>query len=1089
MVDGETKAETRSESGGSTGSIREPVRVRLLGGFSVRVGDRTVERDEWRLRKAAALVKLLALAPDHRRHRDWIMDRLWPELGKRSASNNLRRTLHAARKALDPAVGSRYLASEDEQLALCPVGPLWVDVEAFEAATATARREREPAAYRAALDLYAEELLPADRYEEWAEVRRRELRQLHLALLAELAAIHEDRSEHDPAIDALRRVVAEEPVREEGHTSLMRLYALSGRQSEALRQYEILREALTRELGTEPSASSLALREEIARGLFSSPAAGTIPDGDGADDAGKHNLPAQRTSFVGREREMAEVKRALAMTRLLTLSGAGGSGKTRLALEVARDVASAYPDGVRLVQLAPLSDGGLVPRAVAEAVGVTEQPGRPIADSLVAFLREREVLLVTDNCEHLVGATARLVDVLLDSCPRLRILATSRELLGVAGELNWPVPTLSVPDERSFDVEAVEGHEATRLFAVRASYRRQGFFVTPENARAVASICRHLDGIPLAIELAAARVGALSARQIAQRLDDSLELLTGGGRTTVPRHRTLEAALDWSHELLGERERVVFRRLAVFAGGWTLGAAEKVSGLEEDVLYLHSGLVDKSLVVAEVDERGGIRYRLLEPTRQYALEKLRESDEAEQIQRRHAEHYLALAESAESEIVGPGQIEWFARLDAEHSNIRAALSWALGQGETELGQRIAGALRDYWFGRGYFGEGRRWLEESLATGDSGSMAVRVKALDALGLLANWQGDMERVEAAAEEGLRLSAGTEVENHVAAYLRGAMGDVARVRGDYEQAEEWFEEGLALCQEVGDRRVRTWLLASMTNLALARDDYQRAGEIFDDAIALARELDDALTLGILLNGQGFVLLLLGEYQRATAMSQEAVTLSRERGYGGSLVHAIDTLAWALLQDGDRGRALALHREGLVLCKDQDDRLSATASLEGLACEAATAGEARRTAMLFGQARALREAANFSLLSKERAMHEPYLRAARSRLDDASWEAAFAEGHAMTFEDAVEYALSVEDSASSPSPALDGSSNHSRSNDLTRREREVAELVSRGLTNRQISSELVLSAHTVHHHVANILKKLGLHSREQVASRLREQ
>jgi DNA-binding SARP family transcriptional activator len=330
MVDGETKAETRSESGGSTGSIREPVRVRLLGGFSVRVGDRTVERDEWRLRKAAALVKLLALAPDHRRHRDWIMDRLWPELGKRSASNNLRRTLHAARKALDPAVGSRYLASEDEQLALCPVGPLWVDVEAFEAATATARREREPAAYRAALDLYAEELLPADRYEEWAEVRRRELRQLHLALLAELAAIHEDRSEHDPAIDALRRVVAEEPVREEGHTSLMRLYALSGRQSEALRQYEILREALTRELGTEPSASSLALREEIARGLFSSPAAGTIPEGDGADDAGKHNLPAQRTSFVGREREMAEVKRALAMTRLLTLSGAGGSGKTRL---------------------------------------------------------------------------------------------------------------------------------------------------------------------------------------------------------------------------------------------------------------------------------------------------------------------------------------------------------------------------------------------------------------------------------------------------------------------------------------------------------------------------------------------------------------------------------------------------------------------------------------------------------------------------------------------------------------------------------------------------------------------------------------
>jgi predicted ATPase/DNA-binding SARP family transcriptional activator/DNA-binding CsgD family transcriptional regulator len=1057
---------------------QEPVRVRLLGGFSVLVGDRTVERDEWRLRKAATLVKLLALAPGRRLHREWIMDRLWPDLGPKAASNNLRRTLHAARNAIDPNAGSRYLASEEEQLVLCPGGTLWVDVEAFETAAMTARREREPAAYRVALDLYAGELLPGDRYEEWAEGRRRELRQLNLALLAELADIYKERSEHEAAIDALTMLTTEEPVREEAHSGLMRLYALSGRLSEALEQYGYLEEALARELGTEPNASSRTLKEEIASGKLSSSADGKRSEDSIAADAGKHNLPAQRTSFVGREREMVEIKRALAMTRLLTLAGAGGSGKTRLAIEVGRDLAGAYPDGVRLVELAELSEGGLVPRAVAEAVGATEQPGRPIDDVLVAFLRDREMLLVTDNCEHLVEETARLVDVLLDSCPRLRILATSRELLGVAGELNWPVPTLSVPDETSFTVEAVEAHEATRLFAARALYRRQNFSVTPENADAVANICRRLDGIPLAIELAAARVGALSVRQIAQRLDSSLDLLSGG-RTDVSRHRTLSAALDWSHELLGTREQVLFRQFAAFMGGWTLEAAEKVSGPNEGVLELLSGLVDKSLVVAEVSA-GGIRYRLLEPIRQYALQKLEDSGETEATRRRHTEYFLTLVEEAEPQLVGPGQVEWFSRLDAEIGNIRAALSWSLEQGETGLALRLAGALWAYWFGRGYFHEGRRWLEASLAAETSGSVAARVKALDALGRLAGWHEEMDRVEAVAQEGLRLSVGAEVEVRVAASLRGAMGDVARVREDYERAEEWYEEGLALCQEAGELMLRIWILGGMTNLAIARDDYRRAEEIFEEAIALARELGDALTLGTFLNGLGYVFLLQGYYERAEAMSEEAVVLLRERGYLGALVKAIDTLAWALLRQGNPRRAVALHKEGLALCKDQDDRTNATAYFEGLACEAATAGEARRTAALFGKAQALREAANFQLLTGEREMHEPYIRVARSRLDEASWEAAFAEGRAMTFEDAIDYALSAED-LSSPLPP--------EAPTLTRREREVATLVARGLTNRRISSELVLSEHTVRQHVKNILKKLDIHSREQVAARLHDQ
>ena len=397
----------------------EAVRVEMLGGFSVRVGSRAIGQSEWRLKKAAALTKLLALAPAHRLHREQVMESLWPHLESPAASNNLRRTLHAARKALDPAASSRYLASEQGRLVLCPEGELWVDVEAFEEAAEAARRECEPATYRAALELYGGELLPGDRYEEWAEDRRQGLRRLNLALLMELASIYEDRGEHEAAIEALTRVTEEEPAREEAHAGLMRLYALSGRQFEALKQYELLEVALFRELGTEPNASSRDLRKEIASGTLSPPAGKTRPEADAAEaSVGEHNLPAPRTSFVGRHKEIVELKRALAMTQLLTLTGAGGSGKTRLALEVARDLVGGYQDGVWLVDLAPLSEGGLVPKAVAAAVGISEQPGRQITDTLLESMRDKEQLLVMDNCEHLTEAVARLVDALLDACPR-----------------------------------------------------------------------------------------------------------------------------------------------------------------------------------------------------------------------------------------------------------------------------------------------------------------------------------------------------------------------------------------------------------------------------------------------------------------------------------------------------------------------------------------------------------------------------------------------------------------------------------------------------------------------------------------------
>jgi DNA-binding SARP family transcriptional activator len=386
---------------GSVGGEAQAVRIRLLGGFRVSVETRVVEEDAWQLRKAASLVKLLALASNnHRLHREQTMEALWPNLGRKAAANNLRVALHAARRILDPdpAVASRCLASQGKQIALCPEGHLWVDVEAFEeAAAAAARRAREPAAYRAAIELYTGELLPEDRYEEWAEKKREELRATYLSLLGKLAALYEERGEFGPAVETLRRAVTEEPTNEEAHAGLMRLYAVSDRRREALAQYERLREVLSGQLGTEPNAATQRLREEIAAGGFPTTRTPlTGPPQDERPAADKHNLPAPRTSFVGREREMLEVKRELAMTRLLTLTGAGGSGKTRLALEVARSLVGAYPDGVWLVELAGLSEEILVPQAVAGALEVPEQSDRTLTDVLVEALRGKEILLVLE---------------------------------------------------------------------------------------------------------------------------------------------------------------------------------------------------------------------------------------------------------------------------------------------------------------------------------------------------------------------------------------------------------------------------------------------------------------------------------------------------------------------------------------------------------------------------------------------------------------------------------------------------------------------------------------------------------------------
>jgi predicted ATPase/DNA-binding SARP family transcriptional activator/DNA-binding CsgD family transcriptional regulator len=1082
----------------------EPMRVWLLGGFRVSVGSRIIEESAWHLRKAAALVKLLALAPDHRLHREQVMDLLWPDLEKKTASNNLRQALHNARKTLASDPGARYLASQEESLVLCPEGNLWVDVEAFVEAAATARRANEPAASRAAIELYAGELLPKDRYDEWTEEPRQQLRETHITLLLELARLHKDRREYELALEALRKVLLEEPAREEAHVGLMRLYAFLGSKGEALAQYGRLEEILLKEVGTGPSTSSRALREEIAADRF-------LPEdvtsfGSPTDEppgATKHNLPAARTSFVGREREMLEIKRELAMTRLLTLTGAGGSGKTRLALEVAKELVGAYPDGVWLVELAGLSEETLLPQAVATALQVQEQPDRSLTDTLIDFLSQKKVLLVLDNCEHLLDAAARLTETLLDSCPRLKALATSREPLGVGGEALWQVGPLSAPGEQEQPtIEELEGYESVRLFVERALFVEQvlygssGFALSSDNARPVAEICLRLEGIPLAIELAAAWVGTLTVEQISERLKDSLRLLKSSSQTITPRQQTLRGAMDWSYDLLSGHEQILFRRLSVFVGGWTLeagevvGASDKVE--EDEVLELLWGLVNKSLVAAEAGTQGTARYRMLEPIRQYAWEKLRENADADEVLNQHAVYFLALAEEAETKLAGPQQGLWVEQLEGEHDNLREALSWVLERGQAGLALRLGTALWRFWYNRGYISEGIRWMERVLSGSDLAQAPARAKALEGLGWLLQLQGDFARASATYEEMLRLSRGLGDKGNLATALN-SLGTLATYQGDHERARALLEENLSVLRELekeGNSATtlkRFHVLNLLGILAINQEgDYARGTTLWEESLALVREAEDTYLIGIMLSNLGHAVLLQGDYERATALCEESLAFAHDLGSTGVefAPSAFINLGLAALGLGEHEQAMASFIKALHMSQNVGMKPQVVESLEGMAGLAGALGEATRAAHLWGAAQAEREISGIALSPGERALHEPYLDAARSRIGEAAWKAELAKGQAMSLDQAVEYTLSEENSYPPTPPAPKKQLLSKTRNDLTHREHEVAILVVKHLSNRQIATELMLSEHTVATHIRNILKKLGLRSRTQISS-----
>jgi non-specific serine/threonine protein kinase len=715
----------------------------------------------------------------------------------------------------------------------------------------------------------------------------------------------------------------------------------------------------------------------------------------------------------------------------------------------------AYPDGVRLVELAEFSDPALVVQRVAETLGVREQPGRPLAATLADSLRTKDLLLVLDNCEHLIGASARLADALLGGGTGLRILATSREALNVPGEVVWRVRPLPIPrPEASPTVEELSTCESVRLFLDRARSRLPDFGLTPHNARAVATICRELDGIPLAIELSTARMGALAVEQVAERLEDSLGLLIGGNRTAEPRQRTLRATLDWSHELLSRPERTLFGRLSVFAGGFTLEAAEAVGAGgdigEGEVLDLLPRLVDKSLVLAGCGA-GPARYTMLEPVRQYGEERLAAGGEDDEVRRRHASWFFGLAQEVEPWLRGARREVWLERLESEYGNLRVALSWALKRGESDLGLWFGGALAEFWYMGGNLGEARRWLETALQdSNDTPPTPARTKAL----LRAGW-------------------------------------IAWEQGDYEGSSALSEEALALAREAGDEGCACAALSSLGWVALLRRDLGGASTLAGEALTLGRNLNDAGGIARALLVLGLAAVVRRDPETAATLHEESLMLSREAGDSLATALSLGMGALAALLRGDQDRAGTLCEEGFRRAP-QPGVMNVTAFLvQASAAVASAQGRPARAARLCGAAESVRESIGANLSPAEAHAHAPYVEASHTVLDAAAWEGAWAEGKGMTAEEAVAYALARgEERGRAPAHRTSGSEGPSPADQpagtLTPREREVALLLAGGLTNRQIAGELTISERTVTTHVERILRKLGAASRSQVAARI---
>jgi predicted ATPase/DNA-binding CsgD family transcriptional regulator len=794
--------------------------------------------------------------------------------------------------------------------------------------------------------------------------------------------------------------------------------------------------------------------------------------------APRHNVPAELNSFVGRAEELVEIEHLLGTTRLLTLVGTGGVGKTRLAQRLASQLLDRYADGVWWIELATVVDADLLPYAVAVSLHLREPPGRSPLALLMEHLQLRRLLLVFDNCEHQIAGSANLSDTLLRACPDVQILATSREPLAVPGEIAWRVPSLSLPwPLRPLPVDAVAQSEAVRLFVERAREVMPGFAATEENTSAIARVCYRLDGLPLAVELAATRVTVLTPEQIADELDHRFVLLVGGRRTALPRHQTLQAAFDWSFDLLTESERAVLRRLATFTGAFGLEQARAVCAAGEvtadEVLDVLARLVNKSLVAAEVHSPAS-RFHLLESVQQYAATKLQESGETRSTAARHLRCFLDLAERSEPEQRTRDQILWLNRLELEHENITAALEWSLTDANSaESGLRLATALRWFWSARGYPSEGLLWLKRGLSSKSPVAERVRAKALNAAGALCHSVGELAQAEDYLNEALGLWRTLDDDVAGMGVSLNTLGLVAKAQGLHPRAEALLGEALNLARQANDAPRLATVLNNLAALAIDRSDYASAELFLGESLSIKRALGDAVGIASSLHNLGDAALHQGAYAQASLTLHDALTHAQQAGVEHVSALSLHSLGLVSMRGGDLQRAGAFLKESLALFRELGDASGVALCAEGLAESALARGTLAPAVTLLAASAAWRKANDFPVAPYDRSDHERMLATARSGLKTGVFREAWTLGYAMSLEQALEGA-----------PASEPESPPDKISILTHREREVAGLVAQGLSNRDIASKLYIAPATAALHVEHIRAKLGFHSRAQIAA-----
>jgi predicted ATPase/DNA-binding SARP family transcriptional activator len=936
-----------------------------------------------------ALLTVLLVHADEVVSTERLIQALWGDEAPNSASaivhvrvSELRKALRAGRPDRDAGLltrGSGYVLQ---------VGVDALDARCFERLVAAGRQalaggdhESASANLREALALWRGPALVDFADEPFVQVETARLEALRVQALEDRLEADLAVGRHGDVVVELEGLVAEHPLRERLWCQLMLALYRAGRQGQALRTYQAARQILVERLGIDPGPELQRLQTAILRhdpALELRTPAERRPSGEPPS-----NLPVPLTSFIGREWELAEVRVLLRGSRLVTLTGVGGAGKSRLALEVATTCLADHADGTWLVELAPLAQPDLVAHVVAAILGVREHPERPLLDLLAEHLRAARALLVLDNCEHLVDEVARFVQRLLESCTHLRILATSRERLGIIGEVLRPISGLSVPEPCAGSPGAVGHSDAARLFVERAAAVQPGFHLSDATAAMVAQICQRLDGLPLAIELAAARVNALGVDQIASRLDDRFRLLTQGSRTALPRHQTLRAVVDWSYGLLGDAERRLFDRLAVFVGGHAMEAAQAVcadpGGGGERVADLVTRLVDKSLVTSEASGRTTRRYRMLETLRAYGLERLDERGETARLRNRHAAYFLALAEPAGAALRGHEQPIWLERLETEHGNLRAALTWSVEHGDAATAVRLAGSLYQLWDLHGHYTEGRQWLARVLALEGPVPPAARARALLGTATLAVIQGDLQAAASACERAAALcrQAGDRAGlAHALQYL----GFGAIFAGELDRAVMLLEESLRNARAVGDRWVEGWSLVFLATAALAHAEPNQAVRLAAECEAVLGPVGDR-------EGLAWALLIRG------------------------------TAAW---RKGDPVDAAASLREGLRAFQRLGGLWGLSLGLFMTAQLAGAHGDHQGLTTLLSASEALRQSVGAGLLPFIEAWSDAAVAKARAALGRNSFEQAWDAGQALSPDTAIVLAMRELDSAEQSSPAI---------------------------------------------------------------------